>query len=74
MAKALFGYVGGPDPRLVDEIRRLRRLVSDLERQVVGLQATCDALAAPERARRALEADVLALALTDVREHAGALR
>ena len=31
MAKALLGYVGGPDPRLVTEVRRLQRRVIDLE-------------------------------------------
>ena len=72
MAKALFGYLGGPDPGLIDEIRRLRRLVGDLEQEVARLQATCDALAA-DSAVRVSDADVLALALADVREHVGAL-
>jgi len=74
MAKALFGYVGGPDPRLAQEVRRLRRLVNDLELQVVRLQATCDELAASQSEHRVSDADVLALTLSDVREHAGALR
>ena len=34
MAKALLGHVGGPDPRLVDEVRRLRRRVIDLETEI----------------------------------------
>ena len=34
MAKALLGHVGGPDPRLVDEVRRLRRRVMDLETEI----------------------------------------
>ncbi|HET6729549.1 MAG TPA: hypothetical protein VFG96_09025 [Jiangellaceae bacterium] len=44
MAKALLGYVGGPDPRLVTEVRRLQRRVLDLEAEVVRLRAENDAL------------------------------
>jgi hypothetical protein len=46
MAKALLGYVGGPDLRLIEETRRLRNRVSDLEAQMLRLQADNDALAA----------------------------
>lgn len=45
MAKALLGHVGGPDPRLVTEVRRLRRRVHDLEAEVLRLQAENDSLA-----------------------------
>ncbi|AYY15350.1 hypothetical protein EF847_08275 [Actinobacteria bacterium YIM 96077] len=45
MAKALFGHVGGPDPRLVTEVQRLRRRVSDLEAEITRLQAANDDLA-----------------------------
>lgn len=45
MAKALFGHVGGSDPRLVTEVQRLRRRVSDLEAEVLRLQAANDDLA-----------------------------
>jgi hypothetical protein len=45
MAKALLGYVGG-DTRLVEENRRLRRRVGDLEAVVLRLQAENDALTA----------------------------
>ena len=44
MAKALLGYVGGPDPRLVNEVRRLQRRVIDLEAEVLRLQAENDSL------------------------------
>jgi hypothetical protein len=40
MAKALFGHVGGPDPRMVSEMRRLQQRVRDL----VRLQEENDAL------------------------------
>ena len=46
MAKALLGYVGGPDLRLIEETRRLRNRVSVLEAQMLRLQAENDALAA----------------------------
>jgi hypothetical protein len=44
MAKALFGHVGGPDSRLLMEVRRLRQRVQQLEAQVGRLQADNDAL------------------------------
>ncbi|GAA3987985.1 hypothetical protein FOF52_21220 [Thermobifida alba] len=44
MAKALFGHVGGPDPRMVQELRRLQKRVRDLEDEVVRLQAQNDRL------------------------------
>jgi hypothetical protein len=45
MAKALLGYVGGPDPRLLAEMRRLQQRVQDLESELVRMQAQNDALA-----------------------------
>ncbi|PSK95614.1 hypothetical protein CLV63_11447 [Murinocardiopsis flavida] len=46
MAKALFGHVGGPDPRMVQEMRRLQKRVQDLEAEVGRLQANNDQLSA----------------------------
>ena len=46
MAKALFGHVGVGDPRLVDEVRRLRTRVSDLEAELLRLRSAHDALMA----------------------------
>ncbi|HET7326949.1 MAG TPA: hypothetical protein VFJ14_06635 [Nocardioidaceae bacterium] len=46
MAKALLGYVGGPDPRIFEEARQLRRRVQDLESQVLRMQREIDDLAA----------------------------
>ena len=46
MAKALLGHVGGPDPRIVSEMRRLQQRVRDLEAELVRLQDMNDALAA----------------------------
>jgi len=45
MAKALFGHVGGPDPRIVSEMRRLQQRVRDLEAELMRLQEENDALA-----------------------------
>ncbi len=44
MAKALFGHVGGLDPRVVSEMRRLQQRVHELESEVVRLRAENDAL------------------------------
>ena len=44
MAKALFGHVGGSDPRIVSEMRRLQQRVRDLEAELVRLQEEKDAL------------------------------
>ena len=46
MAKALLGHVGGPDPRMLSEMRRLQRRVQDLEAELVRLQEENDVLAA----------------------------
>ncbi len=45
MAKALLGYVGGTDPRLISEMRRLQQRVQDLESELVRIQAENDMLA-----------------------------
>ncbi|GAA3124080.1 hypothetical protein GCM10010466_13700 [Planomonospora alba] len=49
MAKALLGHVGGPDPRMVSEMRRLQQRVRDLEAELIRLQAQNDELAASSR-------------------------
>jgi hypothetical protein len=49
MAKALLGHIGGVDPQLVAEMRRLRRRVYDLESQVGRLQEENDSLSATAR-------------------------
>jgi hypothetical protein len=45
MAKALVGHIGGLDPRLVFEMRRLRERVRDLESEVDRLREENDMLA-----------------------------
>lgn len=59
MAKALLGHVGGPDPRMVAEMRRLQRRVRDLEAELVRLQQENDVLTAMD------QDDVLALSTKD---------
>ena len=46
MAKALFGHVGGADLRLIDEVRRLRTRVTELETELARVTAANDALVA----------------------------
>ena len=46
MAKALIGYLGGPDPLVAAEIARLRVRVRDLEDEVARLHASNDAMMA----------------------------
>jgi hypothetical protein len=46
MAKALLGHVGGPDIRMLSDIRRLQKRVGELEALVLELQAENDALSA----------------------------
>jgi cell division protein FtsB len=46
MAKALLGHVGGPDLRVVNEMRRLQQRVRELEAELTQLQSEKDALAA----------------------------
>jgi cell division protein FtsB len=57
MAKALLGHVGGPDPRMVSEMRRLQQRVRDLEAELVRLQEANDALAEAARSEDMLVLD-----------------
>ncbi|WP_175409318.1 hypothetical protein [Streptomyces sp. TRM64462] len=54
MAKALLGYVGGTDPRLLAEMRRLQQRVQDLESELVRIQSENDALNAAAAHREPL--------------------
>jgi Viral A-type inclusion protein repeat len=49
MAKALLGHLGGTDPRMVAEMRRLQQRVRDLENQLDRVKAENDTLAAAVR-------------------------
>jgi len=44
MAKAILGHVGGPDPRLLAEVARLRRRVGELQAEISRLTAENQAL------------------------------
>jgi uncharacterized small protein (DUF1192 family) len=46
MAKALVGHVGGSDPLVAFEVRRLRERIRDLESEIIRLRAENDSLAA----------------------------
>jgi hypothetical protein len=45
MAKALYGHVGGPDPRIISEMRRLQQRVRELEAELARLHEENDVLA-----------------------------
>jgi hypothetical protein len=64
MAKALLGHVGGPDPRLISEMRRLQRRVHDLESELLRVRAENDALAAALHRDELLTVDIQEPALT----------
>lgn len=61
MAKALLGHVGGADLRLIDEVRRLRARVRDLEVELARVSAANDALMASVH----VEDDIRLLTLDD---------
>ena len=61
MAKALLGHVGGADLRLVDEVRRLRTRVRELEAELARVSAANDALVATVH----VEDDIRLLTLDD---------
>jgi hypothetical protein len=46
MAKALFGHIGGPDPRMVNQLRMMQRRIDELEAELMRVRAENDALAA----------------------------
>ena len=46
MAKAILGHVGGPDPRMLSEMRRLQQRVQDLEAVLARLHEANAVLAA----------------------------
>lgn len=46
MAKALLGHLGGPDPRVLREMRRLQERVRELESELLRVRAENDSLAA----------------------------
>jgi hypothetical protein len=60
MAKAIFGHVGGPDPRLLAEVARLRRRVSELQSEVERLTAENQALL-PETISESLVDEIITL-------------
>jgi hypothetical protein len=52
MAKALLGHLDWSDPRVLSDMRRLRRRVRDLEAEVARMRDKNDALAAAHRPPR----------------------
>jgi uncharacterized small protein (DUF1192 family) len=58
MAKALVGHVGGFDPLVAFEVRRLRERVRELETEVLRLRAENDALATTVTESQLISLDV----------------
>ena len=46
MAKAILGHVGGPDPRMLAEMRRMQRRIAELESELMRVRVENDALSA----------------------------
>ena len=46
MAKAILGHVGGPDPRMLAEMRRMQRRIAELESELLRVRAENDSLCA----------------------------
>lgn len=44
MAKAILGHLGGPDPRMLAEVRRLQRRVVELETELMRVRGENDNL------------------------------
>ena len=44
MAKAILGHLGGPDPRMINEMRRMQRRIADLESELIRVRAENDSL------------------------------
>jgi hypothetical protein len=60
MATAILGHVGGPDPRLLAEVARLRRRVGELQSEVERLTAENQALL-PETIGESLADEIITL-------------
>lgn|GEM_PF-3528717 len=46
MAKAILGHLGGPDPRMINEVRRMQRRIAELESELMRVRAENDSLSA----------------------------
>lgn len=77
MAKAIMGHVGGPDPRLLAEVARLRRRVRDLEDEVARLSTEVTTnnreLVTPAQVGGALPEEIITLDATPAERSAPAL-
>jgi hypothetical protein len=65
MAKALLGHLGGTDPRMVAEMRRLQQRVRDLEDQLDRVKAENDTLAAAAHTTASFDADLFATTVAE---------
>ena len=64
MAKAILGHVGGPDPRMLSEMRRMQRRIHELESELLRVRAENDALSAALHRDQLLTVEIQEPALT----------
>ncbi|MGQ0631714.1 MAG: hypothetical protein ACT4P1_11770 [Sporichthyaceae bacterium] len=64
MAKAILGHIGGPDPRMINEMRRMQRRIAELESELMRIRAENDALSAELHHAELLTVSIAEPALT----------
>ena len=64
MAKAILGHVGGPDPRMLAEMRRMQRRIAELESELMRVRSENDSLCAALRRDELLTVELHEPALT----------
>lgn len=64
MAKALLGHIGGPDPRMINEMRRMQRRIAELESELMRVRVENEALAAELHRIELLSVSMVEAALT----------
>lgn len=59
MAKAILGHLGGPDPRMLNDMRRMKRRIAELESELMRVRAENDSLCAALHSHELLDSDEL---------------
>ncbi|MGQ0626126.1 MAG: hypothetical protein ACT4PP_15945 [Sporichthyaceae bacterium] len=65
MAKAILGHIGGPDPRMINEMRRMQRRIAELESELRRVRAENDALAAELHSAELHSGDLLTVPIAE---------
>jgi hypothetical protein len=64
MAKAILGHLGAPDPRMVNEMRRMQRRIAELESELMRVRTENDALCAALHSHELMTVELHEPALT----------